>query len=448
MTMDVDKEQEPVIPGEQGSELSLRDEVAWEHGRIRRLVGWFLSLFVLISLVSVAFVLLAGITVLHQSQQLVDSVSMLQDYVSVNTVHISSMTNRFADIERRQRNLIARMNAIQTTAEQDSEQLGAMLHRHERWINSRAITDERDKRHLHERLQEMGEDWARHGMLLDRLERRLDDVLLVDGAVIMRVPDKKDVAPSPDVQATVVKDVFEAADIKSLFENLVEQSQVPEPDTSRSRHVQVVTFPNGDRYEGEFRHGLMHGWGVYTSRSGDRFEGTFENDRRHGPGTLKKASGERFSGWFVNGIRQGLGSLTFADGKRYAGDFRNDMINGRGVMLYPDGGQFAGSFTHGRRHGDGVMRFPNGDVYEGEFRNDLRTGKGTYWFADGSRYEGDFVDGVRHGHGRFVFTDGAEYIGPFSNGHMHGEGVRVYADGQRVRGVWYNGEHVRDLYER
>ncbi len=425
----------------------LRDEMTVERARQRRVMAWFVTFFAFVMLIAVALMLMAGITVLRQAGQVLGSVDEMRDYVAVNSARIGSMTNRFADIERVQLSLATRLNALQTSQEQALEQLVTDVRRQARWTESKEAVDERDKRSLNERLLKMGEDMAQTAAALEAVRRRLEQFVSVEGVVV--VPAAADAVPAAAgaKDSSSLLDTFSAASIDEIFEALQAQVALPVRDKSVPTTISVVSFPNGDRYEGEFRNGLMHGWGVYVSKLGDRYEGMFENDLRNGPGTQTTTSGERYTGTYVSGIRHGLGSLTQSDGSRYAGDFRNDMINGRGVMVYPDGSKYAGDFMNGRKHGKGVIRFPNGDVHEGEFRSDLRTGKGEYRFADGSHYTGDFVDGVRHGQGQYRAADGAQYIGPFRNGRMHGEGVRVYPGGQRVKGLWNEGEHIRDIRE-
>ncbi len=437
-------------PAEGGAEgISLRDDLALERNRTRRVMGLFVPFFVFVILLTVALMLVAGITVLRQTRQALRTVVSLQDYVALNSVQIGGMTNRFSDIERTQLSLLSRINALQLEQEQALGRVSAEAGGHSRWIETKEASDERERRHLNERLQVLGEDTAKAASALEKLQRQLESFVSIENVVVVPGGGAPQTSSVPQVatdgSTPASLDVFSAATIDEMFNAVLSEIKIPPRDPSVPTTVSVVSFPNGDRYEGEFRNGLMHGWGVYVSKLGDRYEGRFENDIRHGQGTLSTTSGERFTGTYVNGIRHGRGSLTRSDGTRYAGDFRNDMINGRGVMYYPDQSKYAGAFTNGRRHGQGVIRFPNGDVYEGEFREDLRTGKGKYQFADGSRYVGDFVDGVRHGMGHYTYADKAEYIGPFKNGRMNGEGVRVYPDGQRMKGLWRDGEYLRDV---
>ena len=41
-----------------------------------------------------------------------------------------------------------------------------------------------------------------------------------------------------------------------------------------------IDDPNGHPYEGEFRDGKFHGYGIYTWAGGLRFEGTWQNNQK------------------------------------------------------------------------------------------------------------------------------------------------------------------------
>ena len=46
----------------------------------------------------------------------------------------------------------------------------------------------------------------------------------------------------------------------------------------------VLTFANGNRYEGEFRDGNRNGRGGFTGANGGRYEGEWRDDRPDGQG--------------------------------------------------------------------------------------------------------------------------------------------------------------------
>jgi hypothetical protein len=104
--------------------------------------------------------------------------------------------------------------------------------------------------------------------------------------------------------------------------------------------------PNGGRYDGEYRNGMMNGQGVYTFASGNRYEGEWQDGKRTGRGIFTWTNGNRFEGGWLDGKRSGWAVYTF-DGKRYEGEYRNDRPNGPGTYTSADGAIYAGTWTNG-----------------------------------------------------------------------------------------------------
>ena len=61
----------------------------------------------------------------------------------------------------------------------------------------------------------------------------------------------------------------------------------------------VYQFDTGNKYNGKFRHGVMHGKGV-----------------------MNYANGNQYNGEWANGLRDGLGMYMFANGNHYNGAFK------------------------------------------------------------------------------------------------------------------------------
>jgi len=424
--------------------LQLKDEFVAERSRMRKAFLWFFSFLLFGVLAAAVIVLGAGVAMLRQTAAVADNLEWLEDQITETSIELGGLSNRVSQLARAQLDVSSRMNSLQLSQQQALDQLRGETERHQRWIASRELQIERERVGVDQRFDERGRVLDELALAVERIDARMD------GMAAGRTPtmvEELDLEKEPERERpdwVTLLDSFEGVSLAEAFEEVSEHVDSGEAPSGVSRTISVVTFPNGDRYEGTFESGLMHGWGMYTRRNGERYEGQFYHDLKHGNGTVVMRDGTRYEGRFVRGVRQGLGILTKPDGTRYVGEFGNDMINGRGIMLYPDGSQFAGDFMNGRRHGHGIHRFANGDMYKGEFRSDLRTGFGLYVFADGSSYEGNFVEGVRHGRGHYRFADGSEFIGEFQNGLMHGEGLRV-VEGRRIRGVWREGEHLRDL---
>lgn len=70
----------------------------------------------------------------------------------------------------------------------------------------------------------------------------------------------------------------------------------------------VTTWPDGERYAGDYQDYRMHGRGIYTFSGGDRYDGEWRDDKPNGQGTYASATGELYQGVWNNGC--------FKDGER------------------------------------------------------------------------------------------------------------------------------------
>lgn len=82
-----------------------------------------------------------------------------------------------------------------------------------------------------------------------------------------------------------------------------------------------VTFKNGNKYEGEFHNGMLHGiqfrlyigLGKFVWASGVVYEGEFTYNKIEGQGTYLWPEGSTYTGVVVNGLRHGQGKFVTAD---------------------------------------------------------------------------------------------------------------------------------------
>ncbi len=139
----------------------------------------------------------------------------------------------------------------------------------------------------------------------------------------------------------------------------------------------------------------INGYSVYTWPDGSRYEGEFKNNTFHGKG-----------------------KYTWANGKWYEGDFRNDKRNGRGVYAWPDGRKYTGEFVNGRRQGQGKFSWPDGSAYEGGWVDGKKEGIGTFNWPNGSAYVGQWKDGVKSGYGIYAYPDGKKDAGIWKNDEL------------------------------
>ena len=115
----------------------------------------------------------------------------------------------------------------------------------------------------------------------------------------------------------------------------------------------VMTFPDGYRYEGEWRDGNRHGTGTASWPDGTEYTGTFVNGERHGEGAIVTPSGFRYEGEWVNGEMSGRGVATYANGDVYEGEFEDGKRSGTGTMRYASGEEASGNWQNGALQDDG-----------------------------------------------------------------------------------------------
>jgi hypothetical protein len=128
-------------------------------------------------------------------------------------------------------------------------------------------------------------------------------------------------------------------------------------DTKNRYHGKgVLIYPNGDKYTGNFTHGIRHGHGVYEFTAGGSYIGAFVNGVYEGKGRETYATGSFYVGQFKAGVRHGVGSLTYASGPDFAydGEWAHGSKNGFGAVVQRSGSRSIGSFSEGKCHGECV----------------------------------------------------------------------------------------------
>ena len=213
----------------------------------------------------------------------------------------------------------------------------------------------------------------------------------------------------------------------------------------------TLWYAGGDRYQGEWKDGKMHGRGTYTYAEGDRQArpashrgerathslGPTASSPRPGPTTYPAAAAacghlglswtacisrpapvlpRRYEGDWKDDRRHGKGTVTYAapDGgvaEKFEGDWSDGRMHGYGKYLYTDGGIYEGEWLDGKMHGRGLYTFPNGNKYDGEWQNDVKEGYGVLQYINGERYEGYWKDDKAHGKGTLTYIHGDKYVG-------------------------------------
>lgn len=78
----------------------------------------------------------------------------------------------------------------------------------------------------------------------------------------------------------------------------------------------AATFKGGNKYNGETRNGVPHGFG-----------------------TMRYVDGKIYTGYFVNGLRHGTGKLTMPNGEYFKGEFYQNIITENGIYFDEYGNQ-------------------------------------------------------------------------------------------------------------
>ena len=98
----------------------------------------------------------------------------------------------------------------------------------------------------------------------------------------------------------------------------------------------------GDRYEGEFKHGLFDGLGRFSYAEGGVYQGEFHAGRMHGHGRFSR-DGTVYEGEFRNNLYHGMGRLDYADGLSHRGQFSQGQPEGRASAATPTASSVATS---------------------------------------------------------------------------------------------------------
>ncbi|MEM1281280.1 MAG: pentapeptide repeat-containing protein [Cyanobacteria bacterium P01_H01_bin.152] len=104
----------------------------------------------------------------------------------------------------------------------------------------------------------------------------------------------------------------------------------------------------------------------HTYQNGIQFYGQFEDGKPvDGRGSMLYPNGNRYDGDYRNGQRNGCGTFTFANGRQYVGEFQNDLFSGRGIWMLENGDRYIGDFEFNKCNGEGVYIYADGTSKSG-----------------------------------------------------------------------------------
>ncbi len=103
-------------------------------------------------------------------------------------------------------------------------------------------------------------------------------------------------------------------------------------------------------------------YGTYTWPNGDKYVGEYKNHKHNGQGTYTFADGIKYVGEFKDGKRNGQGTYTYADGDKYVGEFKDEKYNGQGTYTFANGSKYVGEWEDNKNNGQGIKYLANGKV--------------------------------------------------------------------------------------
>ena len=87
-------------------------------------------------------------------------------------------------------------------------------------------------------------------------------------------------------------------------------------------------------------------------------------------GTATWPDGEKYVGEYKDNKKNGKGTYTWPDGRKYVGEWKDNKRNGQGTNTWPDGQKYVGEWKDDKRHGQGTATFSDGEKWRGYFMNE------------------------------------------------------------------------------
>ena len=95
-------------------------------------------------------------------------------------------------------------------------------------------------------------------------------------------------------------------------------------------------YPNGDKYQGQWKVGQMQGMGKYEYSNGDRYEGQFHFNKKDGTGIYVWKNKGSYIGQWKNDMREGSGKFQWPNSSTYNGFWKQDKIINTDVNVVTD----------------------------------------------------------------------------------------------------------------
>ena len=185
----------------------------------------------------------------------------------------------------------------------------------------------------------------------------------------------------------------------------------------------------------------VNGKGTKIWPNGDKYNGNWKNEKPHGLGTFKWVNGTKYIGDWEFGIQNGQGTVTWANGDKYIGGRKNGQADGQGTFIFANGTTQSGEWKNGN-----LIERDSSGIAIGCVKGNCDNGKGTFKWPNGDRYEGDWANGQRTGQGKYFYSSGGGvYTGEWKNNNRHGEGTMIWNDGVKQVAIWEMDKPVKTI---
>ena len=87
-----------------------------------------------------------------------------------------------------------------------------------------------------------------------------------------------------------------------------------------------------------------------------QYRGLVDDGYPEGKGVMTFPNGEKYVGEWKDGEGNGQGTQTFPNGKKYVGEFKNSKYDGQGTLTWSDGEKYVGELKKGKYNGQATYK--------------------------------------------------------------------------------------------